>query len=200
MSDQIANPTATTGGKGPLLFLGGRSWRLASIVSATMVMLALLGVAFTNARYDFAQTYWICLVPVFGLMCVGTAWARTRKEGGLRMHAVIRQVLHWVGIGIALWLDFLVRRTGEETATAAGLNAVLLLALGCFLAGVHLDWLFAFVGILIVLALVLVAKAEQYLWIIFVIGGLAIALMVALWWQLRAKKGVVAAPSGTVGS
>jgi hypothetical protein len=131
MSDQVANPTATAESKGTRFFLGGRSWKFASIIAAVMVVLALLGVAFTNARYDFAQTYWVCLVPVFGLLCVGTAWARTRHEGGLRMHAVIRQVLHWLGIGIALWLDFLIRSTGEETAQAAGLNAVLLLALGC---------------------------------------------------------------------
>lgn len=193
MSDQQTNPTTTGGDKGWLLFFGGRSWRLASIIAAIMVLLALLGVAFTNGRYEFAQTYWICLVPVFGLLCVGTAWARTRHEGGLRMHAVIRQVLHWVGIGIALWLDFLIRSTGEETAQAAGLNAVLLLALGCFLAGVHLDWLFGFVGVLIILALVLVAKAEQYLWVIFVVGGLAAALLLALWWQLHARK---SAPAG----
>jgi hypothetical protein len=164
------------------------------MIAAIMVLLALLGVAFTNGRYDFARAYWIALVPVFGLLCVGTAYARTRHEGGLRMHAVIRQVLHWVGIGIALWLDFIIRSTGEETAQAAGLNAVLLLALGCFLAGVHLDWLFAVVGVLIVLALILVAKAEQYLWVIFVVGGLVIALLAALWWQFRSKKSLVAGP------
>lgn len=192
MSNQIASTTVTPKGRGALLFLGSRSWKLASIVAAVMVILALLGVAFTNGRYEFARTYWIALVPVFGLLCVGTAYARTRQEGGLRMHAVFRQVLHWVGIGVALWLDFVIRSTGEETAQAAGLNAVLLLALGCFLAGVHLDWLFGVVGVLIVLALVLVAKAEQYLWVIFVVGGLAIALLAALWWQFRHKKSVVA--------
>jgi hypothetical protein len=192
MSNQTATPTVPISEGRPRLFFGSRSWGLASIVAAIMVLLALLGVAFTNGRYDFAQTYWIALVPVFGLMCVGTAYARTRHEGGLRMHAVFRQVLHWAGIGIALWLDFLIRRTGEESAQAAGLNAVLLLALGCFLAGVHLDWLFGVVGVLIVLALVLVAKAEQYLWVIFVVGGLAIALLAALWWQFRSKKSVVA--------
>jgi len=85
-------------------------------------------------------------------------------------------------------LDFLIRGTGEETATAAGLNALLLLALGCFLAGVHLDWLFALVGVLLMLALIVMTKADQYLWVIFVVGGLAVALLLALWWQVHRRQ------------
>jgi hypothetical protein len=51
------------------------------------------------------------------------------------------------------------------------------------------------VGILIVVALVLVAKAEQYLWIIFVVGGLGVALLLALWWQLHSRKSASAGVS-----
>jgi hypothetical protein len=151
-----------------------------------MVLLALAGVAFTTARYSFALTYWVALVPIFALLCIGTAWAR--RQGGLGWSEVIRQILHWVGIAVFLALDFLIRGTGEETATAAGLNALLLLALGCFLAGVHLDWLFALVGVLLMLALIVMTKADQYLWVIFVVGGLAVALLLALWWQVHRRQ------------
>jgi hypothetical protein len=70
---------------------------------------------------------------------------------------------------------------------AAGMNALLLLALGCYLAGIHLDWLFVPVGLLLTLALVCVAKADQYLWLVFVVGGLAIVgLFFAMRWLNRA--------------
>jgi hypothetical protein len=59
------------------------------------------------------------------------------------------------------------------------MNAMLLLALGCYLAGVHFEWLFVLVGILLTLALLVVVKADQYVWLIFVVGGLAVAAMLA---------------------
>ena len=54
-------------------------------------------------------------------------------------------------------------------------TALLLLALGCFLAGVHLDWLFVPVGLLLTLTMFLVAKADQYLWLMLVAAALPLA-------------------------
>jgi hypothetical protein len=133
----------------------------------------------------------VSLVPVYGLLCMGTAWARARHGDAARRLAVFRQLFHWLGIGIALSLDFVIRGTGEETGTASGLNALLVLALGCYLAGVHLEGLFAVVGVLLTLTLIVVAKAEQYVWLIFVAGGLAVVAMFGLQWLLgrgRARK------------
>jgi len=166
------------------LFEVSRSWKIASVVAAVMVVLALLGVGVTTTSPAAAPAYWISLVPIYGLLCVSFAWARARHEQGLRRPAVIRQLFHWLGIGVALGLDFYIRGTGEETGVAAGMNALLLLALGCYLAGIHLEWLFVFVGVLLTLALLVVAKSEQYLWLIFVVGGIAVAGMLVLGWFL----------------
>ena len=162
------------------------SWKVGAIAAIIMVLLALLGVGLTTTNSKVAPTYWISLVPLFGALCVFTAWRRHDKQ--LERREVIRQVLHWVGIGVALALDFFVRGTGVETGVAAGLNAVLLLALGCFLAGIHLEWLFILVGLLLATALIVVAKADQYLWLMFVVGALAIAAMVLYGWVLGPKQ------------
>lgn len=172
-----------------------RSWKIASVVAAIMVLLALLGVALTTTGRSAAPPYWISLAPIFGVLCAGTAWARHRRAAGLRREEVVRQSLHWLGVAVALALDFVVRDTGEETGHAAGLNAMLLLALGCFLAGVHLDWHFIVVGVLLCLALLVVAKAEQYVWLIFVVGILAVAgLFAARWVLLRTRQPARSAP------
>jgi hypothetical protein len=149
-----------------------------------MVLLALLGVALTTAGKSAAPPYWISLAPVFGVLCAGTAWAQHRHAEGIRREHVVRQIFHWLGVAVALGLDFVVRGTGEETGQAAGFNAMLLLALGCFLAGVHLEWHFAIVGVLLVLALLIVAKADQYVWLIFVVGALAIVGLFGIRWLL----------------
>jgi hypothetical protein len=149
-----------------------------------MVLLALLGVALSSASNSAAPVYWISLVPIYGVLCLGIAWTRARQDGRPVRAEVIRQLLHWMGIGVALALDYMVRQTQVETGKAAGLNALLLLGLGCYLAGVHLEWIFTLVGVLLSLALIVVIKAEEYIWLIFVVGGLAIAAMLAVQWFL----------------
>jgi hypothetical protein len=156
-----------------------------------MVLLALLGVGLTTARSDYARAYWISLVPVYGVLCVVTAWLRARHSGGFNSAVVVRQILHWLGVAVALALDFLIRGTGEETAQTAGQNALLLLALGCYLAGIHLEWHFALVGVLLTLTLVVVAKAQQYMWLSFVVGGIVVVAIFGAWWladRMRARK------------
>jgi hypothetical protein len=168
------------------------SWRIPTIIAAAMVLLTLLGVGLTTTDRANASTYWMSLVPVYALLCIATAWTRKGKGGRPDRSAVLRQLFHWLAIGGAIWLDLLVRRTGEETGSAAGLNALLILALGCFLAGVHLEWTFALVGLLLSLTLLIVVKSEQYMWLLFVIGVVCIVLMIAahrLFGAMRFRKG-----------
>lgn len=163
-------------------------WKFALVIGIIMIVLAMLGVGLTmTTNPSVARTYWIALVPVFGLLCVGVAIRHVRKGDHVDQSMIWRQLLHWVGIGVAIGCDFYISDTGEETRVAAGLNALLLLALGCYLAGVHLEWIFVLVGVLLTLIAILVAKADQYLWLVFVVGGLAIAGMCAWWWMLSAR-------------
>jgi hypothetical protein len=183
------------------LFPISRSWMIGTGVAVGMTLLALLGVGLTTTSRSVAPAYWISLVPIYGAACAALAWARGRHHGRFAWSAVTRQVLHWVGIAIALGLDFFIRGTGEETGSAAGMNALLLLALGCYLAGVHLDWLFALVGVLLTVALIILTKAEEYLWLIFVVGAVTIAVIVGLRWLLgraHARRSLAAQASAPV--
>ncbi len=142
-----------------------------------MVVLALLGIGLATTNPLFARNYWVSMVPIYGVLCVVTAWRRSQQSGE---RLVLRQVLHWLAIAGFVALDFYIRGSGVETQTASGLNALLLLALGCFLAGVHLDWSFVFVGALLTLTLLVAAKADQYLWLLFLGGAVVIAAFFAL--------------------
>jgi hypothetical protein len=163
-------------------------WKFALVIGIIMVGLAMLGVALTmTTNPSFARTYWIALVPVFGLLCIGTAYKHGRKGDQPDRSMIWRQLAHWLGIGLAIGFDFFISGTGEETRIASGLNALLLLALGCYLAGVHLEWIFALVGAMLTLIVVLVAKFEQYEWLVFIVGGLVVAGMCAWWWLIGAS-------------
>ena len=104
--------------------------KVATVAAVSMVILALIGVGLTMADSAISATYWILMVPIYGLLCVATAWYRSVPGAGAGPSLVLRQVFHWLGIGGALGLDFFFRTLGEETDIAAGLNALLLLALG----------------------------------------------------------------------
>jgi hypothetical protein len=176
-----------------------KSWKTATTAAIIMVLLAMGGVALSTARSASAQTYWIILVPIYGVLCMATAWARTRNNPQARRPGLIRQFFHWLAIAAALGVDFLIRSSGEETAAAAGQNAVLLLALGCFLAGVHLEWLFALVGVLLTLALIVIVQANQYMWLIFLVGVFTIVAIFGVQWLFakarRGRKETSAAPT-----
>lgn len=134
----------------------------------------MIGVGLTYSNSQYSSRYWIWLTPVYGILCVGTAWSRGSQGLKRDFSVVLQQILHWLGVAVALSLDFLIKKTGEENSPAAGLSALLILSLGCYLAGIHLEWLFALVGVLLTLTLLIVAKAEQYQWVLFVVGGLII--------------------------
>jgi len=163
------------------------SWKITVTIAAIMVLLALLGVGLATTSARVARDYWVSLVPIYGALCAFTAWRRSQSGGQL---LAVRQVLHWLGIAGAVALDFYVRGPGE-TQVAAGLDALMLLALGCYLAGIHLEWPFVLVGLLLTLTLVVVAKADQYLWLLFLIGLAAIAVLIAI----RRMRGGARAPT-----
>ena len=181
MSGQPSNPTPTSHRVSTELSALQKSWRLATMVAGAMILLAMIGVVLTTTNSHYARHYWVWLVPVYGILCIGTAWSRGSKGLKHDFSGVMQQVLHWLGVGTAISLDFLIKGTGEETSSTAGLSALLILALGCYLAGIHLEWLFAVVGVLLTLTLFIVAKAEQYQWIIFVVGG--VLLVVIFGWR-----------------
>jgi hypothetical protein len=155
----------------------------AGIVAGIMALLALVGTGITLADARWTRTYWLVLVPIYGALCVFAAWQRTGQVSG----TAARQILHWLSVGAAMALDFaFLQGSGQQTATATGLSSLLILALGCVLAGIHLEWLFALVGLLLAAILIIVSLAQQYLTIAFLVAALA-ALGFAAYWVTRKK-------------
>ena len=153
------------------------------IMAGLMALLALIGTGVTVADASWARSWWLGLVPVYGVLCVFAAWHRTGQFTG----TVIRQILHWLSVAAAMALDFAyLHAAGEQTAAATGLSSLLILALGCVLAGIHLEWLFALVGLLLALILIVVSLAKQYLTIAFLVAGLG-ALIFAAYWVTRKR-------------
>ena len=113
----------------------GRRYKVGAAVAVLMIALALVGVGLTTTDRATARRYWMCLVPAYGVLCIVTAWFRSRQGAALGVGAVVHQMLHWLTITAAVGLDFWISGTGEQAGGAGGFNALLLLAVGCVLAG-----------------------------------------------------------------
>ena len=155
---------------------------IAAMFAVAMIVLALIGAGVTLANVSWAEKYWLWLVPVFGVTCTLAAWMRT----GTLDRTVIRQVLHWLAVGVTIAIDFsFFRRSGEQTSITTSLSSMLLLALGCLLAGIHLEWSFALVGLLLLATAIVVAVAQEYMALVIVLGLLLIAIVLTGQWAMR---------------
>src|SRR5262245_36016619 len=164
----------------------GWLWEVGAAVAAIMAVLAVLGVGLTTVDRTLAWRYWMGLVPTYGVLCMTTAWFRSRQVGREKASAVVRQLAHWLAIAAAVALDFWMTGTGEEAGNANGVNVRLLLDVRVVSSGVHLACLFGLVGALRALSLVCLVKAEQYLWVLLVVAVLVLGvLLVIARWRRR---------------
>jgi hypothetical protein len=111
-----------------------------------MLALALGGVAVTQIEHTGGKLYWVFLVGVYAAISLGRTWIKHRHDG-LPMWSMLRhQVYHWVGtmvaINIVLWFEV----QGITDRGPASDFSVLILALSCYLAGVHYSWPFMLLG------------------------------------------------------
>ena len=65
------------------------------------------------------------------------------------------------------------------------MSSLLILALGCLLAGIHLEWLFALVGLLLLAIFIIVSVAHQYVTIAFLVAAAAALIFAAYWALMR---------------
>ena len=155
---------------------GRARWLRPVVLALVLSALALVGLALEDfAPYD-SWWYWVVVLPLFGLICMRLHWAR--KEDEKRAWPAIRQeVLHWLGFLLALKLMFLLIHSGTLSKNASGLVSLLLLAVCSYYAGIHLTPVFLVVSLLIAVVIGVTAYAEEYLWLVFVVLGLAAALL-----------------------
>src|SRR6476469_9923884 len=139
MSAPVASSSTAPSTAGPTAEPGFTSrappWRK-QLPYAGVLLLTLIGVAYTSYSKRPIVGYWEFLTLVMGVLCVSTGWQRVQdKEGRLRL--IWTQALHWLAFLIVMNLVLL---TGVQTmlnADAMGLAILMLLALGTFVAGVH---------------------------------------------------------------
>jgi len=155
---------------------------------ALLLLLASLGIGVTDFSTRYGFWYWTLMVPVFGLVSLLSATAKAHDDGRSVPVELKNQLLHWGGAFVAVQIVFILEAQGRFNNADTGLAALMALALASFLAGVHGDWRFMLVGVLLATATAGAAFVEQFLWmgLIPIVG----AVVLVVYWIRRTKNAV----------
>ena len=102
-----------------------------------ILALAIGGVAYTNISQRPLVGYWEFLAIAMGLVCVVTQWSELEDKQA-RFRLIWTQALHWLAVLVTMNIMLFSGVQQVLPTLATGLVLLILLALGTFLAGVHL--------------------------------------------------------------
>jgi hypothetical protein len=161
------------------------------LVVGVLGAMVMIGLFLSNYSSERARYYWCAMFPIFGLACL----AHELVAGGAYEIALwrilLRQALHWIGPIVAVKILFMQHARGQMSTDAVALTIILLLAVTCFLAGVHFDRSFYWVSAFLALAAVIGTEVETYLWfvVVLLLIGVAIAVLSAILLRRGSKAG-----------
>jgi hypothetical protein len=148
------------------------------VVVGALGILVMIGLFLSNYSSGKALFYWCAMFPIFGVACLAHELAAGRGYEVALWRILMRQALHWVGPIVAVKILFMQHTRGQMATDAVALMVILLLAVTCFLAGVHFDRSFYWVSAFLALAALIGTEIETYLWFAVVLLLIAIAIAV----------------------
>ena len=159
-----------------------RFW-LKELPYIAVLALTILGVAYTSMSQQPLVGYWVFLAVAIGLVCVTTGWLHIHDPKA-RFRMVWTQALHWLAFLIAMNIVLMPNVQRMLNAPVTGLALLMLLALGTFVAGVHVSWHICALGIAMALFVPAIAwLAESSL--LLALGVIAlIGVGMTFWWRL----------------
>ena len=126
-----------------------------------VLILTVLGVAYTSFSKRPIIGYWEILAPIIGLVCVGVGWQSVNDKAG-RLRLIATQALHWFAFLVVMNLMLLPSVQRNFNADATGIAIFTLLTLGTFTAGVHvLSWQICLLGLIMALGIPAIAWIEN---------------------------------------
>jgi len=158
-----------------------------ALIVGGLALLVMVGLFLSNFAVDKAIWYWSLMFPVFGVVCLWHELAGGAARVTPLWRILVRQSLHWMFPIVAVHMLFLQHARGQIPADSVALVVVVLLAVTCFLAGVHFDLSFIWVSIVLVAAAMLGTEVETYLWLVTTLGIVALALAAASMAMLRRR-------------
>ena len=187
----MADATSTSSGGLADTHRGSRKWisLLAELPYFAIVVIGIIGVAWTNLLGVTVAAYWVTMTPIAALLCICVGWAHL-PQGRRRFEMAAIQVGQWAAFLVAMYLIHVSTVEGLVTHDAIGSILLTLLALGVFISGLDLrTWKLCVAGAFLALAVPFVAWVADAGLFIFLIGVALIALGLLAWWGAHRARG-----------
>jgi hypothetical protein len=188
MSDFVPNDKSVASTSAQERRLPGVSRWLKELPYGVVLVLTLIGVAYTSFTKRPTTAYWEFLVPVTGALCIWSGW-RSAREKNEELRLIWTQVAHWLAFFAAMNLLLLPSVQAMVNADATGLAVLLLLALGTFVAGVHIPaWQVCMLGVVMALFVPAIAWIEKAALIILLAVIVLVGAGTMFWWIGRKRQ------------
>jgi hypothetical protein len=146
-----------------------------------VLVLAILGVAYTNISHQSLVGYWEFLVMVMAVVCIVTQW-ESAPDKRARFRLIFTQALHWVAILVTMNIVLTSGLRALLPVPATSLVLLTLLALGTFLAGVSfLSPQICFLGLAMALSVPAIAWFKQSALFLTLAAVLLIGVGIIFW-------------------
>jgi hypothetical protein len=153
-----------------------------------VLILTLLGVAYTSFLQQPIMGFWELLAPVIGLVCVASGWSRA-DDRHARLQLIWTQVLHWAAFLLVMNLILLPNVQRILNASATGLAVLMLLALGTFTAGIHvLSWQVCLLGIIMALCVPAAAWIQASALLVMLLMTAVLGIGGVIWWHWHERR------------
>jgi hypothetical protein len=163
------------------------SFWLQELPFVIVLVLTIGGVAYSSLLDRPLVFYWEFLAMVLALVCISTGWPHA-IDNKARIRMIWTQAFHWVAFLVAMSILLLPSVQSVISPAASGLALLTLLALGTFVAGVHVAWQLCFLGVIMGLCVPAIAWLQQSS-LVLVLGAIAIAgIALVIWWHRSTAK------------
>lgn len=162
----MSNLSELEDGLGYVRDLARKSERGLSPPSIYLLWAAIMLVGFS--MMDFAPErvglFWTLAGPLGGLASGFLGWRHSVRHGQLSRDLGMRHALHWAGMMAVIFLTIPLGVTGAVAWPELHKFIVLVIALGYFLAGVHLDRALIWIALLMIAGYVALFFIPAYGW------------------------------------
>ena len=139
-------------------------------------LIGLVGFSLVDFAPNYVGIYWMIAGPVGGVASALMGWRYSVRRGQVRRDLGVRHSLHWFGMMAAIFMAVPLGVTGAVAWEELYKVFLLLLAVGYFTAGVHLDRPLVWVGLLMAAGYVALYFIPAYGWTVV---GILVAIGLA---------------------
>lgn len=154
-----------------------------------IIVLALTigGVAYSSLFALPLVNYWVFMAAVLAIVCISTGWPHAH-DNKAKIRMIWTQAFHWLAFLVAMGILFIPSVQTLISPAASGLALLTLLALGTFVAGVHVAWQLCFLGIVMGLCVPAIAWLQQSS-LVLVLAAIALAgIALVVFWHRPPRK------------